>query len=226
MNGDTMKTLMGSESAEYLTPGWILDAVEKVAPIALDPCAHPKSESALQALALIVRVAIEGYSYPKYPVNQRCIVGDGLTQNWALYARNGQLTFINPPYGRALKAWAAKMSAEPCPQIALVPARVDTGWWRQMNPDAWCALSGRVKFLSCQHEWREIVDTHKYHCHLCDTLTADEKTLKSECPAAQPSETDPAPFPSAICLLHADIAMRARFIQVFKEHGPIYVRAD
>lgn len=208
MNSETMKTLMGSDSAEYLTPGWILDAVEKVAPIALDPCAHKRSDVYGCAMVMIVGSGDLG----------------GLSASWSnMIATRLGLVFINPPYGRALKAWAAKMAAEPCPQIALVPARVDTGWWRQMNPDAWCALSGRVKFLSCQHEWG-VTNRKGYHCQHCDQY-ADEP-LKTECPAAAPSETDPAPFPSAICLMHADAAMRARFVQVFKEHGPIYVRAD
>lgn len=208
MNSETMKTLMGSDSAEYLTPGWILDAVEKVAPIALDPCAHKRSDVYGRAMVMIVGSGDLG----------------GLSASWSnMIATRLGLVFINPPYGRALKAWAAKMAAEPCPQIALVPARVDTGWWRQMNPDAWCALSGRVKFLSCQHEWG-VTNRKGYHCQHCDQY-ADEP-LKTECPAAAPSETDPAPFPSAICLMHADAAMRARFVQVFKEHGPIYVRAD
>lgn len=216
MNGETMKTLMGSESAEYLTPGWILDAVEKVAPIALDPCAHPCSVAIRRVSTAFVLKPPAGFH------DRGVVICDGLLQGWAIYARNG-LVFINPPYGRALKAWAAKMAAEPCPQIALVPARVDTGWWRQMNPDAWCALSCRVKFLSCQHEWG-VTNRKGYHCQHCDQY-ADEP-LKTECPAAAPSETDPAPFPSAVCLMHADAAMRARFVQVFKEHGPIYVRAD
>ena len=218
MNSETMNTLMGSESAEYLTPGWILDAVEKVAPIALDPCAHKRSDVYERAMATIVGSGDLG----------------GLSANWSnMIATRLGLVFINPPYGRALKAWAAKMAAEPCPQIALVPARVDTGWWRRMNPDAWCALSGRVKFLSCQHEWhlvsQQVADNLAIcnHCKTTSELDAKGKPLDtSECPAAAPSETDPAPFPSAICLMHADAAMRARFVQVFKEHGPIYVRVD
>jgi hypothetical protein len=223
MNSETMKTLMGSESAEYLTPGWILDAVEKVAPIALDPCAHPRSVAIRRTSTAFVLNPPAGFH------DHGVVICDGLMQGWTIYARNGELTFINPPYGRALKAWTAKMAAEPCPQIALVPARVDTGWWRQMNPDAWCALSGRVKFLSCQHEWTPgLVASLK--CALCGAMSdtdAKGKPLNtSECPTAAPSETDPAPFPSAICLMHADPAMCARFVQVFKEHGPIYARAD
>jgi hypothetical protein len=225
MNSETMKTLMGSESAEYLTPGWILDAVEKVAPIALDPCAHPRSVAIRRTSTAFVLNPPAGFH------DHGVVICDGLMQGWTIYARNGELTFINPPYGRALKAWTAKMAAEPCPQIALVPARVDTGWWRQMNPDAWCALSGRVKFLSCQHEWTrtsgDIANAVRcVHCDVVTTLDSKGKPLDtSECPAAAPSETDPAPFPSAICLMHADAAMRARFVQVFKEHGPIYVPA-
>lgn len=214
-----MQTLMGSASAEYLTPGSILDLVEKVAPIALDPCAHPRS-------AAIRRVSTAFVLNPPSGFHDRgTVICDGLLQGWELYVRKGQLAFVNPSYGRALKEWAAKMAREQCPIIALVPARVDTAWWRELAPVAWCALAGRVKFLSCQHEWSEIFDIGKSHCDLCDTLTSDEQTLKSECPAAQPTETDPAPFPSAICLLHADAEMKDRFVTVFREHGPVYVSA-
>ena len=43
------------------------------------------------------------------------------------------------------------MAAErDCAIIALVPARVDTAWWRELDPLAWCALAGRVKFLDSE----------------------------------------------------------------------------
>ena len=212
-----MQTLMGSASAEYLTPGSILDEIEKVAPIALDPCAHPRS-------AAIRRVSTAFVLNPPSGFHDRgVVICDGLLQGWELYVRKEQqLAFVNPPYGRALKEWAAKMAREQCPIIALVPARVDTAWWRELAPVAWCALAGRVKFLSCQHEW-SVTNRKGYHCQHCDQY-ADEP-LKSECPAAQPTETNPAPFPSAICLLHADAEMKDRFVTVFRERGPVYVSA-
>lgn len=217
-----MQTLMGSASAEYLTPGSILDLVEKVAPIALDPCAHPRS-------AAIRRVSTAFVLNPPSGFHDRgVVICDGLLQGWELYVQ-GQLAFVNPPYGRALKDWAAKMAREQCPIIALVPAQVNTAWWRELAPAAWCALAGRVKFLSCQHEWERALSSTEVFCTLClavSKLDAKNKPLNtSECPAAQPTETDPAPFPSAICLLHADAEMKDRFVTVFREHGPVYIQA-
>lgn len=126
--------LMTSKSTEYLTPGWILDLVEKVGPIDLDPCGHPMAEATKRA-AFTARLPM-----------------DGLKFDWtAMVVREGQkrwrgLAFVNPPYGRALKAWAEKMATAGCPVIALVPARTDTLWWKRMNPVAWCAVQGRLHF--------------------------------------------------------------------------------
>lgn len=178
---------MSSESAEYLTPPWILDLVEKVAPIGLDPCGHLLSEATRRAkVACILPDKLPGAGG-----------SDGLALDWTkeLGFRVQYLVFVNPPYGRALNDWAAKMAAEKhCTIIALVPARVDTAWWRELDPSAWCALAGRVKF------------------HTTDGLES----------------ANAAPFPSAVCLLHArpSSSTFARFIEAFKDAGPIYQRVQ
>ena len=135
-----------SKTAEHLTPSWVLDLVEKVAPIGLDPCGHELAESSRRATACL----FQGSSYHFH--------NDGLKTAWAPLLRGAvhnrqkaEIVFVNPPYGRELKAWAAKMAAErDCAIIALVPARVDTAWWRELDPLAWCALAGRVKFLDSE----------------------------------------------------------------------------
>jgi len=132
-----LSPMMTSASAEYLTPPRILDLVEKVGPIDLDPCGHSMAEATKRALT--------GWVQPLF---------DGLTMDWEYFIRRngegratrGGLAFINPPYGRALKAWAEKCATSLCPQIVLVPARTDTTWWGRLNPVAWCAVKGRLHF--------------------------------------------------------------------------------
>ncbi len=189
--GDGMSDLdvmFSSKTAEHLTPGWVLDLVERVAPIGLDPCGHPLAESSLRTRAIFQTMPVgRPMGSEKF-----WIEGDGLKTAWAplLQAvRKTEIVFVNPPYGRELKAWAAKMAAErDCAIVALVPARVDTAWWRELNPLAWCALSGRVKFLDSEGK-----------------------------------EQDAAPFPSAVCLLHAT-QLLGKFVEVFSERGPVYAR--
>lgn len=193
MNTDLM---FSSKSSDHLTPGWLLDLVEKVAPIGLDPCGHPLAESSRRATHSLIlqnpiRPAVRLYKQGEQR-NTVSIGTDGLETNWlSELTRFGTnpLVFVNPPYGRALKDWAAKMASEnDIAIIALVPARVDTAWWRALDPVVWCALAGRVKFLDDEGK-----------------------------------EQDAAPFPSAVCLLHAT-HLRDRFVEVFQEHGPIYQR--
>jgi len=190
--------MFASKTAEHLTPSWVLDLVEKVAPIGLDPCGHELAESSRRARAclfqgsssheLILVAESENKDYHFH--------NDGLKTAWAPLLRGAvhnrqkaELVFVNPPYGRELKAWAAKMAAErDCAIIALVPARVDTAWWRELDPLAWCALAGRVKFLD-----------------------------------SEGNEQDAAPFPSAVCLLHST-QLLSKFVEVFQERGPVYVR--
>lgn len=230
MRETTHSTLMSSASAEYLTPPWILDLVEKVALIGLDPCAHPKSEALRRTRTGFMLNPPSGF------VDRSVVFCDGLMMEWEPYVKPyvkpSELVFVNPPYGRALKDWAAKMAAEAnCTIIALVPARVDTAWWRELNPSAWCALAGRVKFLSFEHEWEELGTTPNgvmsYTCKLCNFATV-EPLKHLSCSAATPSETGPAPFPSAICLLHARSATPTfnRFVEAFKDAGPIYQRVQ
>jgi hypothetical protein len=140
-----LSPMMTSASTEYLTPPWILDLVEKVGPIDLDPCGHLRSEVYKRAKCSIIADPDEA-DLPARMLESH----DGLTFFWvtvvdATYPRRG-LAFINPPYGRALKAWAEKCATSLCPQIVLVPARTDTAWWARLNPVAWCAVKGRLHF--------------------------------------------------------------------------------
>ncbi len=124
--------LFTSKSDTFLTPPHVLDAVCELGPIDFDPCPHPAAEASKRA-----------WHHKPYPEQ------DGLRVPWAKFQPHGGITFVNPPYGRELSAWADKMASETANAIVcLVPARVDTKWWQTLakHTVAWCAISGRLKF--------------------------------------------------------------------------------
>ena len=70
---------------------------------------------------------------------------NGLVQPW-----EGRV-YMNPPYGRPIVDWVEKLVAEHASgrvteAIALVPARVDTDWFRKFRDCAVCFIDGRLKF--------------------------------------------------------------------------------
>lgn len=115
-----------SDTPEWYTPGHIIEAVVAVlGTIDLDPCSDP------------------GRTIPAskhYTVDD-----DGLAQGW-----RGKV-YMNPPYGREIVAWVEKLAEEVTygnvsEAVALVPARVDTTWWRRLPFVEWAALTGRLAF--------------------------------------------------------------------------------
>lgn len=106
-----LDVLMASGTSEHLTPGWLLDLVEKVGKIDLDPCGHLLAESSRRAKTVCI-----------LPANLPGAGGaDGLKQDWPQFVSSNGLAFVNPPYGRALAEWAGKMARSACPTLALVP---------------------------------------------------------------------------------------------------------
>lgn len=119
----------------WLTPGWFLDIVRRVGPIALDPCGNPCS---------FVRA---WWTY--YGLNHI----DGLEASWQVPEET--VCFVNPEYGRMLGLWVAKMTNEGLKtnghQIALIPARTGTGYWEKYIwpfADALCFWHGGTEFPS------------------------------------------------------------------------------
>jgi phage N-6-adenine-methyltransferase len=123
-----LAVLFSSASSEWYTPPEIIDRVVKVlGGIDLDPCSNSAESPKVPAAA----------HYTKEH--------DGLSRMW-----RGRV-YLNPPYGRTIGAWVEKLCAEQASgrvtaAIALVPARVDTGWFRRFRDFAVCFIDGRLKF--------------------------------------------------------------------------------
>ena len=119
--------LTSSVSEHWNTPAEIVNMIREVANgrIALDPCSNRYS---------VVQAEVE-YVHPHQ---------DGLSQDWSQDARGG-LVYVNPPYGRALAAWAPKIALEAkagVELLVLVFAKTDTRWFREL-----AAVSDGVAFL-------------------------------------------------------------------------------
>jgi phage N-6-adenine-methyltransferase len=74
---------------------------------------------------------------------------DGLHQRWT------GVCWMNPPYGRAIRAWIRKAREESvrgATVVCLVPARTDTGWWQDdaMKAQEIRLLRGRVTFVGAR----------------------------------------------------------------------------
>lgn len=111
----------GGATVEWLTPPEIIEAL---GPFDLDPCAHPSQPWATAKHMSTLPV-------------------DGLTLDWA-----GSV-WLNPPYGRAIADWLAKLAAHG-DGVALVPARTEVEAW--FWPHIWEAatavlfIRGRLYF--------------------------------------------------------------------------------
>jgi hypothetical protein len=119
--------LMTSDSVEWYTPPHIRDAVVRAlgGRVDLDPCADP------------------GKTFPA--AEHFTPVENGLARRWI-----GRV-YMNPPYGREIVSWTTKLRDELAAgwvteAIALLPARVDTGWWHSLRPEHLCLIRGRLQF--------------------------------------------------------------------------------
>lgn len=121
--------LFSSASAEWATPQWLFDALDRRFNFTLDPCCAP-------ATAKCQRYFTKDH--------------DGLAHSWA-----GERVFMNPPYGRGddgIAPWVRKAREEAAAGalvVGLIPARVDTVWWQESvhgHADV-RFLRGRVQFV-------------------------------------------------------------------------------
>jgi phage N-6-adenine-methyltransferase len=75
--------------------------------------------------------------------NHKCekyftIANDGLQNSW------DGVAWMNPPYGRVIKAWMRKAYEESLKGntvVCLIPARTDTAWWHDY------AMKGEIRFI-------------------------------------------------------------------------------
>ena len=128
------------DDTEWYTPQYILDKVYNVFPVSLDPCSNEERTVDAQV---------------HYTENV-----DGLKQLWC-----GNV-FVNPPYGREIGKWTKKFLEEwnnghIKNAILLVPVKTDTKWWGELSQylSCWCAVHGRVKFVSPDLEKQTTVGT-------------------------------------------------------------------
>jgi site-specific DNA-methyltransferase (adenine-specific) len=133
--------LMSSDKMDWQTPHDVLDLVRRVGDIYLDPCTAPSNPTGATHFCSI-DTGTNGLAYDWAAI-----------LDWARAqgARN-PLAYVNPPYGPALKEWAAKVNREAAAGaqiITLTPARTDTGWWHTLADLANSGLfwRGRMRFI-------------------------------------------------------------------------------
>lgn len=124
MNTDTM---FSSKNQFWCTPQAFFDKLDAEFHFTLDPCATAKSAKCAK------------FYTPE---------DNGLIQSWA-----GEQVFVNPPYGKEIKAWVRKSAVESydgrATAVMLIPARTDTSYWHDfIFPYATDIryIRGRLKF--------------------------------------------------------------------------------
>lgn len=116
--------VFSSDLNDWETPRWLFDLLNKEFEFTLDVCATPENAKCKR------------YYTPD---------DDGLEQAWK------GTCWMNPPYGRAIKAWMAKAresALDGATVVCLVPARPDTSWWWDNCIDAEIRfIKGRLEFV-------------------------------------------------------------------------------
>jgi hypothetical protein len=143
--------LFSSKADDWNTPPEVLARVRRVGPIMLDPCSNEHS-----VVRAAINVMLPNPAWDAAPLKNMntdaLLIADGLEVDW-LEASDGDLVFVNPPYGRALVKWTVKMAYEAargCAILALIPMRTDTKWFHDhvLTADVMCCWRGRIHFLS------------------------------------------------------------------------------
>jgi len=125
---EPMAVHFSSATPEHYTPQCIIDAtLACLGEIDLDPCSNSLTDPVIPA---------KGH----FTVDD-----DGLIWKW-----HGRI-YMNPPYGRVIDRWIAKLCEEHeagrvTEAIALVPARTDTQWWLRLRDFPVCFITGRLTF--------------------------------------------------------------------------------
>lgn len=115
---DRRPALFSSNLDGYETPQWLFDELNKEFNFTLDPCCTPQTAKC-----------------DKYYTKKE----NGLIQNW-----EGEVVFINPPYGREIPKWVKKGYEEYLKGVTtvfLLPSRTDTRWFHDY------ATKGEIRFI-------------------------------------------------------------------------------
>ena len=194
--------LLSSENQSWCTPEWFLDLVRRVGDIVLDPCTT--SDNPTKAAWICTGGAND----------------NGLVCSWEVDG----LVYVNPPYGEHLRGdidpdkqivrrrtnkktgekvevlvgvgtgWARKMANHTGEGLYLVPARVETDWWKMLND--WCTF--KLQWSSPQHGARiNFVD-----------------------PNPDNTKKNGSTFPSTVFYRGSSDGV-TRFIQTFGPHGTL-----
>lgn len=129
---DKNEVHFSSDSSEWYTPPEIVERAQAVlGDIDLDPCCNPGT--------------------PTIPAKEVFREEDnGLAQLW-----HGKV-YMNPPYGREIGDWVKKLCTDYAmgitkEAIALIPARVDTDWFKYFRDFPICFISHRLKFSDSEN---------------------------------------------------------------------------
>ena len=133
---------LGCKSTIYITPPKIADPVRSYfasGVIPLDPATEPNNP-------------LKATNFCTGPGSNGGSLGDGLTVSWSDHGG----VFVNPPYGKGMKDWCAKIHEETVAGteiLALLPcgARFATKYWQDhifnSGLDVTLFVRGRVQFL-------------------------------------------------------------------------------
>jgi phage N-6-adenine-methyltransferase len=105
------------KTVEYETPDDFFQRLNRIYRFNLDVCATPKNAKCQRYFT---------------------VQDDGLSKQW------DGVCWMNPPYGRAIRAWMKKAYEESktgTTVVCLVPSRTDAAWWHDY------AMKGQVEFL-------------------------------------------------------------------------------
>jgi phage N-6-adenine-methyltransferase len=114
-----LKVYHRSLTTEWETPQPFFDQYHAEFGFTLDVCARPWNAKC-----------------PRYFTPE----DDGLAQPW-----DGEICFMNPPYGRTIAAWMRKAyesAIEGATVVCLLPVRTDTKWWQ-----CYCHPPAEVRFV-------------------------------------------------------------------------------
>jgi len=138
------KGASSSKEIHWSTPLPVRACLDRFGPIGLDPCSNAHTQ--VQARTRILPEHVSRTPQGPY------IVVDGTAIEWAPFCAAHGYAYVNPPYGVLLrKRWAPKIAAEAAAGVelvCLVPARVDTAWWRELTRGAAAVgfVRGRLAF--------------------------------------------------------------------------------